>query len=140
MSFQITSRGDALLGILVPASQPLELAIPVCDACQQRLREQQHRGSVRGMQVGAFLVSTLGLLLAWTEGLQDPSLLVVISLATLTAGGLSGFILGTSLSRRLPAELSGYSPSRGTLSLRFRHPEYASSVLAAMRAESGPNR
>jgi hypothetical protein len=140
MSFQMASRGEALLSILVPTGEPLEVSIPVCEACQQRLREQQHRGGIRGMQAGAFLFCMLTLLLAWIEGLQHPSLLLVIGLATLAAGGLGGFILGTSASRRLPAELSGYSPSRGTLSLRFRHPEYAANVLAAMRAQSGQGR
>jgi hypothetical protein len=135
MSFHIASRGDTLLSILVPASQPLEVEIPVCEACQQRIREQQHRGGIRGLQMGAFLFCGLALLLAWSEGWQDRSLLLVIGLAALAVGGLSGFLFGTLAARRLPAELSGYSPARGTLSLRFRNPEYAASVLAAMRAQ-----
>lgn len=134
MSFRIASRGDALLNILVLSGQPLEIGIPVCDACQQHLREQQHRGGLRGMQMGALVFCGLALLLAWSEGWQDGSLLLVIGLAALAVGGLCGFLLGTLASRRLPAELSNYSPARGTLSLRFRHPEYAASVLAAMRA------
>jgi hypothetical protein len=137
MNFHIASRGDALLSILVPASQPLVVEIPVCEACRQRLREQQHRGGIRGMQVGAFLCCMLALLLAWSEGWQDRSLLVVVGLAALAAGGLFGFLFGTWMSRRLPAELAGFSPSHGTLRLRFRHPEYAASVLAAMRTQSG---
>lgn len=136
MSFHIASRGDTLLSILVPASQPLEVAIPVCDACQHRLRERQQRGGIRGLQIGAFLFCVLALLLAWSEGWQDRSLLMVVGLAALAAGGLAGFLFGTLASRRSPAELTGYSPSRGTLSLRFRHPEYAANVLAAMRTQS----
>ena len=61
----------------------------------------------------------------------------MIGLVALAVGGLLGFILGTLLSKRLPAELSRYSPGRGTLALRFRHPEYAARVLAAMRAQTG---
>lgn len=135
MSFHIAARGDTLLNILVPAREPLEVAIPVCESCHQRIREQQHRGGMRGLQIGAFLFCGLALLLAWSEGWQDRSLLLVIGLAALAVGGLSGFLFGTLAARRLPAELSGYSPARGTLSLRFRHPEYAASVLAAMRAQ-----
>jgi hypothetical protein len=140
MRFQITSRGDAFLSILVPASEPLEVEIPVCESCQQLLRERQHRGGIRGMQAGALFCCVLALVLASIQGGQDRSVMMVVALAALAVGGIVGFILGTSLSRRLPAELSGYSPSRGTLNLRFRHPEYAANVLAAMRAQSGQNR
>ena len=126
--------------VTVPASEPLEVEIPVCEGCQQRLRERQRRGGVLGMQAGAFIFCALALLLAWSQGLQDRSVLLVIALATLSVGGLGGFLIGTLASKQLPAELRGYSPSRGTLSLRFRHPEYAAGVLAAMRAQSGNKR
>lgn len=135
MNFHIESRGDKFMTILVPASQPLEVAIPVCEACQHRLREEQHGGGIRGMRMGAFLFCGLALLLAWNEGWQDRSLLLVIGLAALAVGALCGFLVGTLASRRLPVQLSGYSPSRGTLRLRFRHPDYAADVLAAMRAQ-----
>lgn len=135
LNFRISSRGDALLNVVMPTGEPLDVPIPVCEACQQRLREEQHRGGIRGMQMGASLFFGLTLLLHWIVGLQAGSVLLVISVAALAVGGLVGFIFGTLVSRRLPAELSGYSPSRGTLSLRFRHPEYAAGVLAAMRAQ-----
>lgn len=136
MSFRIAARGDALLSILVQSGEPLEMEIPVCDACQQRIRQRQHQGGLRGMQMGGVLFGLLALLAAWSEGWRDGSLLLVIGLAAASAGALGGFILGTLASRRLPAELSGYSPSRGTVRLRFRHPEYAAGVLAAMRTQT----
>jgi hypothetical protein len=88
------------------------------------------------LRVGALLFCGLAVLLAWSEGWKETSLLLVVSLAALAVGGLAGFLLGTLASKRLPAELGRYSPSRGTLSLRFRNPEYAERVLAVMRSPS----
>jgi hypothetical protein len=136
MNFSIASSGDKWMSLFLPSGQPLEVAIPVCAACQQHLRQRQQRGGLRGMQVGSLLFCGLALLWAWNEGWQDRSLLSVIALASLAVGGLCGFLFGTLAARRLPAELSRYSPSRGTLRLRFRHPEYAAQVLAAMRTQA----
>jgi len=135
MSFPIASRWDTLSGLVIAASQPLEVPIPVCETCQQRIRERQHRGGIRGMQAGALLFAGLATLLAWGQGWGDISMLLVVGLAALAVGGLTGFLLGTLLSKRLPAELGRYSPSEGTLALRFRYPEYAARVLAAMREQ-----
>jgi hypothetical protein len=134
MSFQIESGWDTLVDFFVGSNNPLEVPIPVCEACRQQIRDRQHRGGMVGMRTGAFLTCGLATLLALSEGWRDGSLLVVIGLGALAVGGISGFILGTFLTKRLPAELSRYSPSRGTLALRFRHPEYAARVLAAMRS------
>jgi hypothetical protein len=136
MNIYVASRGDAFLSVLVPASEPLQLPIPVCEACQQRIRDRQHQGGLRGLLLGAFFVGTLTVSLAWSAQKREPSLLVVIGVIALAVGGLGGFILGTLASKRLPAEVGGYSPSRGTLRLRFRHPEYAAWVLDAMRAQT----
>lgn len=136
MNLTIAARADQWMSILLPAGQPLEVAIPVCDDCLQQLRERQHRGGMRGMQVGSLVFCGLAMLLAWNEGWQDRSLLLVIGLIAWAVGGLCGFLLGTLAARRLPAEVRGYSPSLGTLSLRFRHPEYAAQVLAAIRAQT----
>ncbi|HWG46166.1 MAG TPA: hypothetical protein VN688_25620 [Gemmataceae bacterium] len=136
MNFPIDSRRDTVTSVLVSASSPLELPIPVCDTCQQRIRDRQHRGGMRGMQVGAVLSCGLAIVLALSQGGNDGSLLFVIGLAALAVGGITGFLLGTMTSKRLPAQLSRYSPGRGTVALRFRHPEYAANVLAAMRART----
>jgi hypothetical protein len=136
MNFHIASHWDSFTSVLVQESQPLMVPIPVCEACQQRIRDRQHRGGLRGMQVGALLGCGLAVLLALSEGWGDASLLLMIGLVSLAAGGLAGFLLGTMASKQLPAELGRYSPARGTLALRFRHPEYAARVLAAMRAQT----
>ena len=109
--------------------------IPVCETCQQRIRDRYHRGGVRGLRIGMVLFCGLALLLAWNKGWQEPSLLMVVTLAALAVGGLGGFLIGTLSANRPLAELRNYSPSRGTLSLRFRQPEYAAQVLAAIRRE-----
>jgi hypothetical protein len=135
MRFLIGSRSETFLSVLVPANQPLELAIPVCPTCRQHIRTRQHQGGLRGLVLGALLVTLLALALTLGANGNDASLLLVVGLHALAVGGLGGFILGTLFSKRLPAEVAGYSPSRGTLSLRFHHPEYAARVLAAMRAK-----
>jgi hypothetical protein len=134
MNFHVESGWDTLVDFFVRSNNPLEVAIPVCEACQERIRYRQHRGGMVGMRTGAFLACGLATLLALSEGWRDGSLLFVVGLGALAVGGLAGFILGTLMSKRFPAELCRYSPSRGTLALRFRHPEYAARVLAAMRA------
>jgi hypothetical protein len=140
MPLRIGSRWDKMTSILVAGGQPLEVAIPVCEACQQRIRDRYHRGGIRGLQIGMFLFCGLALLLAWNEGWQDRSLLLVISLAALAVGGLVGFLFGTLTANRPLAELRNYSPSRGTLNLRFRQPEYAVQILAAMRTQRNERR
>lgn len=136
MNFPLASRWDTLSGIMVSPNQTLEVPIPVCETCQQRLRARQHRGGLRGMQAGAFLSCGMATLLAWSQGWGDASLLLIVAVAALAVGGLAGFLLGTLLSKRLPAQLGRYSPSHGTLALRFRHPDYGARVLAAMRANN----
>jgi hypothetical protein len=137
MNFSLAESWDTAMSTLAPEGQSLDVPIPVCEVCQQRLRDRQHRGGMFGMQAGAFIFCGLATLLALGQGWRDVSLLLVIGLVALAVGGLLGFILGTLLSKQLPAELSRYSPGRGTLALRFRHPEYAARVLAAMRAQTG---
>ncbi len=133
MSFSVQTRGDTIMDIFVGGNNLLEVPVPVCEACQQSIRDRQHRGGMVGMRTGAVLACGAATLLALSEGWGDGSLLFVVGVGALAVGGIAGFILGTLLSKRLPAELHGYSPSRGTLALRFRHPEYAARVLAAMR-------
>lgn len=134
MNFPVSSRWDSLSGVVLPSNQGVELAIPVCEQCQQRIRQKQQNGGRRGMQWGAILLSGLAMLLPGVQGWREVALLLIVALAV---GGLAGFVLGTFLARRLPAELGRYSPSHGTLRLRFQHPEYAARVLAASSASGG---
>jgi hypothetical protein len=139
-NFTLDARAEKIMGVFVPAAQSLELAIPLCESCQQQVRDRQHRGGMNGMKIGSLLFTGLGMLLAWNEGWRERSLMLVVALAALSVGGIAGFLVGTLASRRLPVEMRGYSPSRGTLRKRFRHPEYAAQVLAAIRTQSNEHR
>jgi hypothetical protein len=132
MSFRVESRGDRIAGILVQDVRPLEVPVPVCEACQHRLLRRQHQGGRAGMAIGA-LVGLGGALLAWGSGAADPGLLLPLLLGGLAAGAIVGFLVGTSSAHRPPAELARYSPSRGTVAVRFRNPDYTALVLEAMQ-------
>lgn len=135
-NFPVSSRWDTAVSILVPAGQQLELPIPYCDSCQQRQRERQRKGGLRGMQLGAGISAAAAVTLAWNQGVNDSSFLLVLVVAGLAVGGFLGFILGTLLSKRSPVALSRYSPVRGTVAVRFRNSEYGSRMLAAMRGQT----
>jgi hypothetical protein len=122
-----------LLGELTGTGQPLELPVPVCPSCKERLRARQRGGALQGLRLGALAALSTGMLLALGRGVQDTTAAVVLGVGALAAGGLGGFLLGTLLARRLPAEVSRYSPGSGTLRIRFRNPDYTSLVLQAMQ-------
>jgi hypothetical protein len=130
----VEARGDRILGLFVQQVQPLELAVPVCPSCQARMRQQLHRGGVRGMATGATVLLGLGALAG-----GDPATMLAVGLGFAAVGGILGFLAGTSAARRPPAELCRYSPSRGTVAVRFRNPDYTALVLETMqvRARSG---
>lgn len=88
------------------------------------------------MQLGAGISAAAAVTLAWNQGVNDSSFLLVLVVAGLAVGGFLGFILGTLLSKRSPVALSRYSPVRGTVAVRFRNSEYGSRMLAAMRGQT----
>jgi hypothetical protein len=131
----VEATGDRLLGLLVQQVRPLELGVPVCPACQARLRHNLHRGGVRGMAAGAVVLLGMGALVG-LQGGADAATIFALGLGCAAVGGIVGFLLGTSASRRPPAELCRYSPSRGTVAVRFRNPEYTTLVLETMQAKA----
>jgi hypothetical protein len=136
LRFHVEPRGDWLLGLLTSMHRAVELAIPVCAGCREAIRRRQQRGGSLGMSLGALALVTLTLAFALRGALGGPDLLPVLGVTAAAVGGLAGFLLGTVTARRLPVQLRGYSAGRGTLSLRFRNPDYATLVLDAMRARA----
>ena len=74
------------------------------------------------------------------RGGLDFNTLAVLALGGLAAGGIVGFLVGTFAGRQLPVQVRRYDPARGTLSLRFRNPDYAAQVLDAMRTQARQSR
>ncbi len=133
----VEARGDWLVGLLAQPVRPLELGVPVCPACQARQHEELHRGGVRGMGAGAALLLVLAAVAGHLVG-ADAGSMFAFGLGFAAVGGILGFLLGTSASRRPPAELCRYSPSRGTVAVRFRNPDYTALVLETMQARRAP--
>jgi hypothetical protein len=126
---------DKFVGGMTGTSRSLELPVPVCDACQEDLRARQQRGSSTGTSLGA-LAGLLGVGWFVLRGGLAFNTLAVLALGGLAVGGIAGFLIGTFVSRQLPVQVRRYDPARGTLSLRFRNPDYAAQVLDAMRAQA----
>jgi hypothetical protein len=136
LPLRVEAGSDWLIGQLTGTSGGVELPIPVCPACQARMQARQQRGGIQGIVRGAVVALGLTLLAALALGWQDMNTLAILGLGIGAAGGLAGFLVGTFSARRFPAQAARYSPSRGTLALRFRNPEYASLVRQAMQAHA----
>jgi hypothetical protein len=133
MRYYVGARWDWVTGLFVP-TRALEVQVPTCLACQDKLRQQTHQGGVRGMIFGSLFALGVSLAYVWQEGLRRVDLIGFLAAVSLAVGALLGFLVGTAASRRPAAELKNYSPSRGFVSARFRNPEYASQILALVRA------
>jgi hypothetical protein len=134
LAVPVTARGDWLLGLAAQPVRTLDLRVPVCEACQLALRQRQQLGGLRGLLLGAAGAMLAAIPLARSNRPDDARSLILVVLAAVSAGGLAGFLLGVSVARRLPVQVRGYSPVRGTLSIRFRQPGYVELVCEAMRS------
>jgi hypothetical protein len=129
MPLFVQGRGAHLLA---QNARPLTVDVPVCEACQHRLRGQVHRGGTLGMAAGAGLSAMAALALTGVQG----SLLLPALIGGLAGGGLLGFLIGSTAADRRPVRVGRYSPSHGTVSLSFRNPDYAALVVEAMRSRA----
>lgn len=133
MNFYADPSFDWGMRIFVPQTRGGEVSIPVCEACQGEIRRRQQRVSSAMIPVGAFVAAAGAAFLAWLAQLRDWQSLLLVGLGAGAAGGLAGFMLGAFLGRQLPAQLRRFSPTQGTVSIRFRNPQYGAAVWELMR-------
>lgn len=133
LAVSVSPPRDWLFLLVVPRVYSLELHVPICEACQQLLRQRQHLGGLRGLFLGAMGALLAAIPLARSNQLNEMGSLVLVVLAAISTGGLLGFLAGTALAHRLPVQVRDYSPSHGTLAIHFRQPGYAEKVYEAMR-------
>jgi hypothetical protein len=130
---QVMARGDWLFGPLL-GGRAIDLPVPVCETCRERIARRQRTGGAVGFAVGALLGAGAGILLG---GLLGDGRRFALGLGAFTGffvGTLAGSILGTALARRPPVRVRRYSPSRGLVSVRFENPEIAAGVIASLRS------
>jgi hypothetical protein len=85
------------------------------------------------MPFGALAAAAVAVFLAWHAQVRDWESLLFFGVGAGAVGALGGFLLGVPLGRRLPVELSRFSPAQGTVSIRFHNPRYGAAVWDAMR-------
>jgi hypothetical protein len=134
MRFTVQGRQAWLLLPVTPLQNAVEVLVPLCPACQERIRQHQAQVSSRGLSLGAMLGGTGAILTGLALGQQKPNTLMLLAVGGLAIGGLVGFLLGSVLGFDLPVQVR-YASGRGTLALRFRNAGYAAQVLEAMKAK-----
>ena len=133
MTFHADPSFDWAMRLFVQQSQGREIPIPVCEACQSAIRRRRQQVGTAMMAANALVSATGVLLLAWFAQIRDWQTLLLLCLGVGAAGALAGFLLGVSVGRQLPAQLRRFSATHGTVSIRFRNPQYGAAVCELMR-------
>jgi hypothetical protein len=136
-------QGFSVLGGLMQQSEGGEhsrVRVPVCEACQAENRWAARRTTLKGLGVGLGIV-LLAVLALWAATNNVAVLWTLIPLGLF--GALAGLSIGQIVGQRsaAPVKLQRYSPTKGTIAIRFRWPEYGERVLAFMEiqeASAGP--
>jgi hypothetical protein len=128
----VRARGDWLWGPLFGA-RTIEVGVPVCAACRDRIANRQRGGGLLGMALGVLFGTLAGGAVGFWQGEGRDVPLMLGGFAGLFFGTLAGSLLGVTLSRRLPVRFRRFSPSRGTVSVRFDNPDIAARVIAELR-------
>jgi hypothetical protein len=132
---RVEARADAVLRGLSRSPLSAELMVPLCEECQEDLARRHQRGGSMGMALGGLAGLLAVLVIAYFQ--RDlVGVLFIAGLFALGVGGLLGYLIGSALGHRPPIQVRRYDPSRGTLTLRFRDPDYGHLVLDAMREEA----
>ena len=138
MQFEAWSRGGWAIRIFLPrVRHEVAIAVSVCPECQAETRARLARGGARGLAAGV-LAGPAALMLCHLAGWAGDVRSIAL-LGCAAAGGLLGFAVGHALSSRPPVQVRGYVPTRGTVRLRFRNPEYAALVVDLMRQRRPPS-
>jgi hypothetical protein len=110
--------------------------IPVCYACQTATKHKMDRGVFTGLGM-ALAAILLAAFLMWFFP-ANLALVLWFIMTVLLAPPLCT-MLGYQLASRnaQPVQVAGYSSCRGTISLRFRRPEYSEQLIKAMNGKTG---
>jgi hypothetical protein len=128
----VLAQVDRVLGPFAFQARNLEVELPLCPNCDEQFRERVQRAGQRGLLLGVVLVplviASIGLALE-----AERPLVGLLALLGLAVGGVAGFLIGTTLTFQPPVQFRNYSPSRGTVQLRFRNPDQERPFLEALR-------
>jgi hypothetical protein len=110
------------------------LVVPVCRACRRDNSWRHMKASLVGIGLGVAVPLLIGLVLHLATGRAVPlfPLLLGVGLG-LPVGVVIGGLVGQRLAA--PVKLERYSPSRGTIALRFRWPAYGERLVAFLQVQ-----
>jgi hypothetical protein len=133
MNIHVEPAFDWGLRIFAQSVGGTVIPVPVCESCQHEIRRRQHQVTSALMPAGAIICAAGAVLLALVVHVTDLQSLLVLALGCGSAGALLGLLIGVPLGRRLPVEVRWFSPTQGTVSIRFRNDGYGAAVWELMR-------
>jgi hypothetical protein len=123
-----------LLGLKIESGEFASFRVPVCSPCQEENQRRFWKAVWKGLAfgLGVPVLLCVGLSL-WA---REPAVLFAcIPLGII--GGLVGLLIGRTRGKRAsrPVELERYSPSKGTIAVRFRWRAYGERLVAFLEAK-----
>ncbi len=110
----------------------INIWVPVCYSCQTANKQKANQGTFLGLGTALAAIVLVGCLLRFFPA--NMGLVLLFILTVLLAPPL-GTMLGYQWANRQvqPVEVGSYSPSRGTIAIRFRRSEYAEAFLKLIK-------